>query len=85
MTTSTYINCLNDIENAVSNMSTDELETLATETQETLDALMNELKKRQAEKQHSEIDNLEEHLQNADISFKSLKDFIAMALKEIRR
>lgn len=84
MSTSKYISCLNDIENTVSAMSSDELETLASETQETLEALMGELNKRRAKKMHGDIDNLEEHLKSADTSFKSLKDFIAMALREIR-
>lgn len=45
---------------------------------------MQELKKRQEDGQHKNIDDLDVHLENADTSFKALRNFIAMALKEIR-
>lgn len=82
--TTEQIDVLNKIESNVAMKSNDEIELLIKETEDTLQALMSELKRRQNDELHKDIDNLEEHLKNADTSFKSLKDFIAMALKEIR-
>lgn len=78
------ISTLDEIADNVAIKSDAEIEHLITETEETLSALMNELKRRQEDKRHKDIDNLEEHLNNANTSFKALRDFIAMALKEIR-
>lgn len=78
------IDVLNEIESNIAMKSNDEIEWLIKETEETLQALMNELKNRKNKGLHKDIDNLEEYLNNADTSFKSLKDFIAMALKEIK-
>lgn len=82
--TDQQINSLNAIEHSVSMKTNEEIEILIEETEETLQVLMDELKKRRDKRLHKDIDNLDEHLKNADISFKSLKDFIAMALKEMR-
>lgn len=82
--TTEQIDVLNKIESNVAMKSNDEIELLIKETEDTLQALMSELKRRQNDELHKDIDNLEEYLKNADTSFKSLKDFIAMALKEIR-
>lgn len=82
--THTQIDALNEIESNVAMKSNEEIEQLIGETEDTLQALMSELKKRQENKMHKDIDNLDEYLEQADTSFKSLKDFIVMALKEIR-
>lgn len=82
--TNVQIDTLNEIESNVSVKSDAEIALLIEETEDTLAALMNELKRRQADAQHKDIDNLDDHLKNADTSFKALKEFIAMALKELR-
>lgn len=78
------ISALDKIAENVSLKSDAEIDQLISETEQTLHALMGELKKRQADQQHKDIDNLEEYLDEADTSFKALRKFIAMALKEIR-
>lgn len=82
--TNEQIDVLNEIESNVAMKSNEEIARLIKETEETLQALMGELKSRQNDGLHKDIDNLEAYLQDADTSFKSLKNFIAMALKEIR-
>lgn len=83
-TTNEQVDTLNEIEHNVSLKTDAEIELLIKETEETLQSLMTELKKRQEDVQHKDIDDLENHLEHADISFKAIKNFIAMALKEIR-
>lgn len=82
--TVSQISTLDEIADNVAIKSDVEIERLILETEETLAALMSELKRRQVDQQHKDIDNLEEHLSNADTSFKALREFISMALKEIR-
>lgn len=82
--TDMQVDMLNDIEISVAGKTEEELELLVTETEETLQTLMNELKRRRHKALHKDVDNLDEYLEQADTSFKSLKNFIAMALKEIR-
>lgn len=82
---SSEIEKLNEIESNVSMRTDEEIEILIKQTEEKLQTLMGELKNRQRQGRHQDIDNLEEHLHNADTSFKSLKAFIAMALREIKR
>lgn len=77
------IHALDEIADKVAIKSDAEIERLITETEETLSALMDELKRRQMDKQHKDIDNLEAHLHNAHINFKALREFMMMALKEI--
>lgn len=82
--TNKHVDALNEIESNVGMKSIEEIELLIKETEETLSALMNELTRRQHDAQHKDIEYLEKHLENADTSFKALKNFIAMALKELR-
>lgn len=82
--TANQINALDEIADNVAIKSDEEIGRLIQETEETLTALMNELKKRQESEMHKAIDNLDEHMANADTSFKALRDFIAMALHELR-
>ncbi|SUD91723.1 hypothetical protein [Psychrobacter phenylpyruvicus] len=78
------INTLDKISSNVELKSNEEINRLITETEETLSALMGELKRRQEDKMHHEIENLDVYMQEADISFKNLRKFIAMALAELR-
>lgn len=78
------IDALDEVADSAHLRSDADIERLINETEETMQALMAELKKRQESAQHKNIDCLDEHLENADTSFKALRNFIAMALKEIR-
>lgn len=82
--TQAAITALDQVADELHLRSDEEIEHLINETEEALQALMQELKKRQQSGQHKSIDYLEAHLENADTSFKALRNFIAMALKEIR-
>ncbi|WP_019672411.1 hypothetical protein [Psychrobacter lutiphocae] len=78
------LNTLDDIAGNVAIKSNEEINKLIKETEETLAALMAELKRRQTDQMHDEIEHLDEYLEEADVSFKNLRKFIAMALAEIR-
>ncbi|WP_296403126.1 hypothetical protein [Psychrobacter sp.] len=78
------IHILDDISENVSLKSNEDIDKLIKETEETLTSLMGELKRRQQDDMHKEIDHLEEYMEEADTSFKNLRKFIAMALAEIR-
>lgn len=82
--TQAAITALDQVAGGLHLRSDEEIEQLINETEEALQALMQELKNRQQSGQHKNIDHLEAHLENADTSFKALRNFIAMALKEIR-
>lgn len=82
--TKSAIDALDKIADNAHLKTDEEIDRLIKETEETLTALMGELKRRQADTQHKDIDNLEDHLAQADVSFKALRNFIALALKEIR-
>jgi hypothetical protein len=64
--------------------STAALTKLMEETEATLSSLRAELKLREESAQHREIDRLEEHMANAQVSLKSIKEFFELVLKEIR-
>lgn len=83
-TTQKAIKALDKISGSAHLKTDDEINHLIQETEETLNTLMAELKRRQEDAQHKDIDNLEDHLAQADVSFKALRNFIALALKEIR-
>lgn len=78
------IDNLDEVENTMHLRSDAEIERLINETEDTLQALMQELKRRQHEGQRKNINELDEYLENADTSLQALRKFIAMALKEIR-
>ncbi len=65
--------------------SKEEVEALVAQTEMTLNALIAELKRRNEDEQHQDIENLEEHLREADTSFKNLRHFITMALEKINQ
>ncbi|WP_434353334.1 hypothetical protein VH441_09085 [Psychrobacter sp. HD31] len=83
--TVSQINTLDEIADNVAIKSDDEINRLIEETEETLTALMDELKSRQANKMHNAIDNLDAHMTEADSSFKALRSFVNMALQELRK
>ncbi len=63
---------------------TAELERLAEETQQALNGLNTELKCRREALQHGAIDHLQEHLAEAKLSLKSLKNFFEIVADELR-
>ncbi|PIE25424.1 MAG: hypothetical protein CSA60_00520 [Neptuniibacter caesariensis] len=63
----------------------EEVEALVAQTEATLNALIAELKRRNEDEQHQSIENLDDHLKEADTSFKRLRHFITMALDQINK
>ncbi len=61
------------------------LKKLIKETQEVLDQLKQELKQRKREKQHTEINHMEDHFQDAEHNLSNLKLFIQKVFSELRR
>lgn len=78
------IDALDHIAEYASLRTNDEIHSLIQETEQTLNSLVSELRRRQLEAQHRDIDHLEEHLAHAESNFAALKNFVALALKEIR-
>ncbi len=54
------------------------------ETESTLSELKAELKRREEAAQHIQIQNLEEHMSEAEFSLKGIKNFIAFLIRECR-
>ncbi len=65
-------------------ITTANLRSLIEETEESLGELKDEFERRQETEQHREIDNLETHLKNAELSLKTIRDFIAYLLEDLR-
>lgn len=68
----------------VSIMPEAKLRALIAETEETLSELKSELENREEAKQSQEIDNLDEHFRNAELSLQTIKDFFRY-LAELRK
>ena len=68
-----------------SSLSKAKLKTLIAETQEVLDQLKLELKKRTQDKQHDEIEHLEEHLEDTTHNLSNLKKFIKKVFSELKK
>ncbi|MEO0819425.1 MAG: hypothetical protein AAF074_03270 [Pseudomonadota bacterium] len=65
-------------------IKTQNLRALVEETEERLEELRGELERREEAQQHSEIDRLDEHMKNAELSIASIRDFISKMLEEMR-
>lgn len=78
------IKVLDNILENVSFKSNEDINALIKETQDTLSALMDELKRRQQDGLHKDIENLDVYMEEVDSSFANLRKFIEMALKELR-
>jgi len=61
------------------------LKKLIKETQGVLDQLTRELKKRKLDRQHEEIDHMEEYFQDAEHNLSNLKQFIQKIFSEMRK
>ncbi|VAW06857.1 hypothetical protein MNBD_ALPHA01-2283 [hydrothermal vent metagenome] len=68
-----------------SSLSKKKLKKLINETQDVLDQLKTELKHRKEDKQHDEIDHLEEYFEDASHNLSNLKLFIKKVFSEIRK
>lgn len=68
-----------------SSLSKSKLKSLIQETQDVLDQLKTELKQRKQDKQHSEIDHMEEHFEDAAHNLSNLKTFIQKCFSELRK
>jgi len=69
----------------LSSLSHKKLKKLIKETREILDDLTHEMAKRKLDKQHDEIDHMEEHFEDAAHNLSNLKNFIQKAFSEIRK
>jgi len=66
-------------------MTNERLNKLIADTQETLTELKEEVERREAAQQNREIDNLDKHLETAELSLQKIKSFIAMLLAERKK
>ncbi|MGF1474769.1 MAG: hypothetical protein ACFB6S_04310 [Geminicoccaceae bacterium] len=65
----------------VKSLSTDHLRSLIDQTEGTLSELKGELDRRDELAQHQEIDKLETHMKNAELSLQTIRDFLAYLLE----
>lgn len=66
-------------------MTNERLNKLIAETQETLTELKEEVERREVAQQNREIDNLDAHLETAELSLEKIKSFIALLLRERKK
>lgn len=64
-------------------LSTKRLRALVTETESTLTELKSELDRREEIQQEHEVENLEQHMKNAELSLKGIRDFLAFLYEEM--
>lgn len=69
----------------LSSLSKKKLKKLIKETQEVLNQLNLELTQRVQDKQHNEIDHMEEHFEDAAHNLGNLKQFIQKVFSEMRK
>lgn len=65
-------------------IGTERLRALIDESEATLKELHDELERREEGGQHAEIERLDEHMKNAELSLTSIRDFIADVLRDMR-
>lgn len=61
-------------------LTNERLHKLINETQETLNELKDEVERRVEDDQHDDIDNLEEHMEHAELSLKTIRAFLSVLL-----
>ena len=71
--------------NNLQTLTTDRLRILVTETETTLAGLKLELDRREELAQEHEIANLENHMQSAELSLKSIRDFLAFLSNDFKK
>lgn len=69
----------------LSSLPKKKLKKLISETEEVLDSLKQELARRKRDKQHAEIDHLEEHFEDAEHNLSNLKMFIQKVISEFKK
>ncbi|MCO8120328.1 hypothetical protein NHH03_01170 [Stieleria sp. TO1_6] len=65
-------------------LSLEKIRHLVAETEGTLGELKSELGRREAAAQDAELDHLEEHFKNAELSLGSIRDFISYLVEQYR-
>lgn len=75
---------MNATETNLKVITTENLRELIAETQQTLDELTAELERREDVAQHHEIANLENHMKSAQLSLKTIRDFLAYLVDDMR-
>ena len=65
-------------------VTTESLHGLIKETEDTLQELKQELQRRVEMAQHRELENIYSHIRSAELSIKSLRDFVAYLLADLR-
>ena len=70
--------------NNVQTLTTDRLQKLISESEHTLADLKAELEKREQLKQSQEVANLEHHMQSAELSLKTIRDFLTFLSQDLR-
>jgi len=64
-------------------LTTDRLRNLISESEETLTGLKTELERRECVGQDHEIANLENHMQSAELSLRTIRDFISFLKSDL--
>lgn len=76
---------MNEIMNELQTTPTAELERMLSETEGYVKEVREELERRHTQAQHFEIENIEQHLQEAQGKWSDLKHFFDIVLSELRR
>lgn len=66
-------------------MSTENLKKLVGETEETLAEIKEEITRREQAQQHREIDNIDVHMRNAELSLETIRNFFRFLRDEMRK
>lgn len=70
--------------NQLKHIPEEKLRRLIDETETTLGELRSEIDRRDEAAQHREIDRLEEHMKNAELSLETIRDFFRHLVEEMR-
>lgn len=76
---------MDELEAKLEATSTAELEHMLGETESYVKEVREELERRRTQAQHLEIENLDQHLQEAQGKWSDLKRFFDIVLRELRR
>lgn len=76
---------MDELEAKLEATSTAELERMLGETEDYVKEVREELERRRTQAQHLEIENLDQHLREAQGKWSDLKRFFDIVLRELRR
>ena len=65
-------------------LTNERLQKLIVESEQTLQDLKQELEKREQVSQSREVANIEHHMQSAELSLKTIRDFLAFLSQDLR-